>query len=68
VDIIFNTLQSILTTCSFINTDNHQWNEIIAKDIEEYYLKFEEINSKLQLISVIRKEYFLDILSGNLNS
>ncbi len=68
MDIIFNTLQSILTTCSFINTDNHQWNEIIAKDIEEYYLKFEEINSKLQLISVIRKEYFLDILSGNLNS
>ncbi len=68
MDIIFNTLQSILTICPFINTDNHQWNEIIAKDIEEYYLKFEEINSKLQLISVIRKEYFLDILSGNLNS
>jgi len=64
VETIFNTLEILLKTCSFIITDNHKWNEITQQDIQEYYLKFEKIDLKLKLISIIRKEYFLDILSG----
>jgi len=44
--------------------DNHKWNEITQQDIQEYYFKFEKIDLKLKLLSVIRNEYFLDILSG----
>jgi hypothetical protein len=55
-----------LKTCPFIIADNHKWYEITEQDIEKYYFKFEKMNLKSKLISVIRKEYFLDILSGNL--
>jgi len=61
---ILTTLQILSTTCSFITTDNHKWNEITQQDIEEYYLKFSKIDLKLKLISIVRKEYFLDILLG----
>jgi hypothetical protein len=64
IETIFDTLQILLKTCSFIIMDNHKWNEITQQDIQEYYFKFEKIDSKLKLISVIRNEYFLDIISG----
>ncbi|CAF1252037.1 unnamed protein product [Rotaria sordida] len=64
VETIYNTLQTILKTCPFIITDNHKWNEITQPYIEEYYLKLDKNNSKSKLISIIRKEYFLDILAA----
>ncbi|CAF0938808.1 unnamed protein product [Adineta steineri] len=64
VEIIFNTLQMILKTCPFIIADNHKWHEIAVKDIELYKFKFDNNkNSKFKLISIVRKEYFLEILA-----
>jgi len=51
-------------TCSFIKTDNHKWNEIVSKDIENYLSKYRIITEKINLIAIIRHEYFLDIISG----
>ncbi|UJR28198.1 hypothetical protein I4U23_009449 [Adineta vaga] len=61
IDLIFDTLQMVLKSCPFITTDNHSWAEITLNDIQQYQLKK---NSKSQLISIIRKEYFLDILAA----
>jgi hypothetical protein len=38
--------------------DNHQWNKITEDDIR----KFKNIHSKSEFISIIQKEYFLDII------
>ncbi|CAF3368061.1 unnamed protein product [Rotaria sp. Silwood1] len=64
VETIYNTLQTILKTCPFIIMDDHKWNEITRQHIEQYYLKLDTYDSKSKLISIIRKEYFLDILAA----
>ncbi|CAF3689802.1 unnamed protein product [Rotaria socialis] len=64
IENIFNTLQTILQTCPFIIADNHKWNEITQQHIEQYHSNFADANSKSKLVSLIRKEYFLDILAA----
>ena len=42
----------------YLMADNHPWDKIIEEDAR----KFKDLHSKLDLISVIQKEYFLDII------
>lgn len=61
---LFDRLENLLKTCSFITIDNHKWNEITEDDIKKYSLKFKEINLKSKLISIVRKEYLFDSISA----
>lgn len=63
---IFHTLENLIKTCAFISTDNHKWNEITEEHIERYLLKYPTIDLKSKLISILRKEYLFDILSGRI--